>query len=81
MLEQQRRELKEERANWMDSDEVKAIEVKKKSYGIFSAEGKAYRESVEYQNYLAKRKEFNQRGAELDDRIREANAQLEARPE
>nr|DAJ22686.1 MAG TPA: Chromosome segregation ATPase [Siphoviridae sp. cttZS1] len=85
-LEQQRRELKEERASWMDSDEVKAIEAKKKGYGIFSAAGKAYRESAEYQNYLAKRKEFNQRGAELDDRvgevterIREANAQLEAR--
>ena len=85
-LESQRRDLKEERANWMNSDEVKAIEAKKKSYGIFSAEGKAYRESAEYQNYLAKRKEFNQHGAELDDRIgevneriREANAQLEAR--
>ena len=85
-LERQRRELKEERASWMDSDEVKAIEAKKKSYGIFSAAGKAYRESAEYQNYLAKRKEYNQRGAELDDRIgevmeriRKANAQLEAR--
>ena len=85
-LEQQRRELKEERASWMDSDEVKAIEAKKRSYGIFSAAGKAYRESAEYQNYLAKRKEYNQRGAELDDRIgevmeriRKANAQLEAR--
>ena len=85
-LERQRRELKEERASWMDSDEVKAIEAKKKSYGIFSAAGKAYRESAEYQNYLAKRKEYNQRGAELDDRvgevterIRKANAQLETR--
>ena len=85
-LEQQRRELKEERASWMDSDEVKAIEAKKRSYGIFSAAGKAYRESAEYQNYLAKRKEYNQRGAKLDDRIgevmeriRKANAQLEAR--
>ena len=85
-LEQQRRELKEERASWMDSDEVKAIEAKKKSYGIFSAAGKEYRAGEEYQNYLAKRKEFNQRGAELDDRIgevmeriRKANAQLEAR--
>ena len=85
-LERQRRELKEERASWMDSDEVKAIEAKKKSYGIFSAAGKAYRESAEHQNYLAKRKEYNQRGAELDDRIgevmeriREANAQLETR--
>ena len=85
-LEQQRRELKEERASWMDSDEVKAIEAKKKSYGIFSAASKAYRESAEYQNYLAKRKEYNQRGTELDDRIgevmeriRKANAQLEAR--
>ena len=85
-LEQQHRELKEERASWMDSDEVKAIEAKKRSYGIFSAAGKEYRAGEEYQNYLAKRKEFNQRGAELDDRIgevreriRKANAQLEAR--
>ena len=85
-LEQQRRELKEERASWMDSDEVKAIEAKKRTYGIFSAAGKEYRAGEEYQNYLAKRKEFNQRGAELDDRIgevmeriRKANAQLEAR--
>lgn len=85
-LEQQRRELKEERASWMDSDEVKAIEAKKRSYGIFSAAGKEYRAGEEYQNYLAKRKEFNQRGAKLDDRIgevmeriRKANAQLEAR--
>lgn len=85
-LESQRRDLKEERANWMNSDEVKAIEAKKKSYGIFSAEGKAYRESAEYQNYLAKRKEFNQHGEELtarisevDDALREANDRLEAR--
>ena len=85
-LEQQHRELKEERASWMDSDKVKAIEAKKRSYGIFSAAGKEYRAGEEYQNYLAKRKEFNQRGAELDDRIgevreriRKANAQLEAR--
>ena len=85
-LERQRRELKEERASWMDSDEVKAIEAKKRSYGIFSAAGKEYRAGEEYQNYLAKRKEFNQRGAELDDRvgevterIRKANAQLETR--
>ena len=85
-LESKRRELKEERNRWMSSEEVKAIEAKKKSYGLFSAEGKAYRESEEYQNYLKKRKEFNRRGAELDDRIgeigdrlREANARLEAR--
>ena len=86
VLEQQRRELKDERNRWMNSEEVKAIEAKKKALGNFSAEARAYRESAEYQSYLEKRKEFNQRGAELDDRIsavndqlREANVQLEAR--
>lgn len=86
VLANQRRELKDERNRWMNSEEVKAIEVKKKALGIFSAEARAYRESAEYQSYLEKRKEFNQRGAELDDRIgevteriREANAQLETR--
>ena len=85
-LESERRNLKEERNRWMDSEEVKAIEAKKKSYGLFSAEGKAYKESAEYQSYLEKRKEFNRRGTELDDKIhevsdalREANARLEAR--
>ena len=86
VLANQRRELKDERNRWMNSEEVKAIEAKKKALGIFSAEARAYRESAEYQSYLEKRKEFNQRGAELDDRIgevteriREANAQLETR--
>ena len=85
-LESERRNLKEERNRWMDSEEVKAIEAKKKSYGLFSAEGKAYKESAEYQSYLEKRKEFKRRGTELDDKIhevsdalREANARLEAR--
>ena len=86
VLANQRRELKDERNRWMNSEEVKAIEAKKKALGNFSAEARAYRESAEYQSYLEKRKEFNQRGAELDDRIgeameriRKANAQLEAR--
>ena len=86
VLEQQRRELKDERNRWINSEEVKAIETKKKALGNFSAEARAYRESAEYQSYLEKRKEFNQRGAELDDRIgevmeriRKANAQMEAR--
>nr|DAU01259.1 MAG TPA: chromosome segregation ATPase [Caudoviricetes sp.] len=86
VLANQRRELKDERNRWMNSEEVKAIEAKKKALGIFSAEARAYRESAEYQSYLEKRKEFNQRGAELDDRIgevteriREVNAQLETR--
>ena len=86
VLANQRRELKDERNRWMNSEEVKAIEAKKKALGNFSAEARVYRESAEYQSYLEKRKEFNQRGAELEDRIsavndqlREANAQLEAR--
>ena len=75
-LESQRRALKEERTNWMESREVKAIEEKRKAYGLFSAEGKAFKASEEYQNYLEKRKEFNRRGAELESRIGEVNDKL-----
>lgn len=85
-LEKQRRELKAERTDWMDSAEVKELEAKKKSLGLFSAEAKAFKASEEYQAYLAKRKDFNQRSTELDDKIgemndalREANARLDAR--
>lgn len=67
-LDKQRRALKEERSAWLESDAVKAIEAKKKALGIFSAEAKAYRDSEEYQNYLAKRKDYNARMAQLDDR-------------
>ena len=66
-LDKQRRALKEERSAWLESDAVKAIEAKKKALGIFSAEAKAYRDSEEYQNYLAKRKDYNARMAQLDD--------------
>ena len=66
-LDKQRRVLKEERSAWLESDAVKAIEAKKKALGIFSAEAKAYRDSEEYQNYLAKRKDYNARMAQLDD--------------
>ena len=66
-LDEQRRELKEERSAWLESDAVKEIEAKKKALGIFSAEAKAYRDSEEYQNYLAKRKDYNARMAQLDD--------------
>lgn len=75
-LERQRRALKEERANWQESNEVRAIEEKKKAYGLFSEKGKAFRASEEYQSYLEKRKEFNQRGAELESRIGEVNDKL-----
>ena len=85
-LEKQRRNLKTERTDWMDSAEVKELEAKKKSLGLFSAEAKAFKASEEYQAYLAKRKDFNQRSTELDDKIgemndalREANARLDAR--
>lgn len=85
-LEKQRRELNAERAAWMDSAEVKELETKKKSLGLFSAEAKAFKASEEYQAYLANRKKFNQRGEELtarisevDDALREANDRLEAR--
>ena len=35
-LDEQRRELKEERSAWLGSDAVKEIEAKKKALGIFS---------------------------------------------
>ena len=83
-LEHQQNALKTERTNWLKSAEVKEIEAKRKSLGLFSAEAKEFKASEEYQAYLAKRKDFNQRGAELENRIgevnnalREANAKLE----
>lgn len=83
-LDEQRRELKEERSAWLGSDAVKEIEAKKKALGIFSAEAKAYRDSEEYQNYLAKRKDYNARMAQLEGqsavlngRIKEAGARMQ----
>ena len=83
-LERQQNALKTERTNWLNSAEVKEIEAKRKSLGLFSAEAKEFKASEEYQEYFAKRKDFNQRGAELENRIgevnnalREANAKLE----
>lgn len=83
-LDEQRRELKEERSAWLESDAVKEIEAKKKALGIFSAEAKAYRDSEEYQSYLAKRKDYNARMAQLDDqsaalddRIKAAGARMQ----
>ena len=78
-LEHQQNALKTERTNWLNSAEVKEIEAKRKSLGLFSAEAKEFKASEEYQAYLAKRKDFNQRGAELENRIGEVNnALLEA---
>lgn len=83
-LDEQRRELKEERSAWLGSDAVKEIEAKKKALGSFSAEAKAYRDSEKYQNYLAKRKDYNARMAQLEDqsavlngRIKEAGARMQ----
>ena len=83
-LEHQQNALKTERTNWLNSAEVQEIEAKRKSLGLFSAEAKEFKASEEYQAYLAKRKDFNQRGAELENRIgkvnnalREAHAKLE----
>ena len=83
-LEHQQNALKTERTNWLNSAEVKEIEAKRKSLGLFSAEAKEFKASEEYQAYLAKRKDFNQRGTELENRIgkvnnalREAHAKLE----
>ena len=77
VLSEQQKALKEERTAWLESAEVKAVEAKKKALGNFSEEAKAYRESEEYQNYIAKRKDYNSRlaqlekqSAALDDRMR-----------
>ena len=75
-LEHQQNALKTERTNWLNSAEVKEIEAKRKSLGLFSAEAKEFKASEEYQAYLAKRKDFNQRGAELEKRIGEVNNAL-----
>ena len=75
-LEHQQNALKTERTNWLNSAEVKGIEAKRKSLGLFSAEAKEFKASEEYQAYLAKRKDFNQRGAELENRIGEVNNAL-----
>ena len=75
-LEHQQNALKTERTNWLNSAEVKEIEAKRKSLGLFSAEAKEFKASEEYQAYLAKRKDFNQRAAELENRIGEVNNAL-----
>ena len=75
-LEHQQNALKTERTNWLNSAEVKEIEAKRKSLGLFSAEAKEFKASEEYQAYLAKRKDFNQRGAGLENRIGEVNNAL-----
>ena len=85
-LSEQQKALKEERTAWLESAEVKAVEAKKKALGNFSAQAKAYRESEEYQSYIAKRKDYNSRLAQLEeqsaalgDRMREAGERLRAR--
>lgn len=85
-LSEQQKALKEERTAWLESAEVKAVEAKKKALGNFSAQAKAYRESEEYQSYIAKRKDYNSRLAQLEeqsaalgDRMREAGERLQAR--
>ena len=77
-LTKQRSALKEERSAWLNSAEVQRIEAKKKALGVFSAEGKAYRESEEYQDYLAKRKEYNSRLAALEERDSALTEQMKA---
>ena len=67
-ITEERRAIRAERSTWLDSAEVKQIEVKKKALGNFSAEARAYRDSEEYQGYLAKRKEYNSRLAALEER-------------
>lgn len=77
-LTKQRSALKEERSAWLNSAEVQRIEAKKKALGVFSTEGKAYRDSAEYQDYLAKRKEYNSRLAALEERDSALTEQMKA---
>lgn len=77
-LTKQRSALKEERSAWLNSAEVQRIEAKKKALGVFSAEGKAYRDSAEYQDYLAKRKEYNSRLAALEEQDSDLTEQMKA---
>ena len=77
-LTKQRSALKEERSAWLNSAEVQRIEAKKKALGVFSAEGKAYRDSAGYQDYLAKRKEYNSRLAALEERDSALTEQMKA---
>lgn len=77
-LTKQRSALKEERSAWLNSAKVQRIEAKKKALGVFSAEGKAYRDSAEYQDYLAKRKEYNSRLAALEERDSALTEQMKA---
>lgn len=77
-LTKQRSALKEERSAWLNSAEVQRIEAKKKALGVFSAEGKAYRDSAECQDYLAKRKEYNSRLAALEERDSALTEQMKA---
>lgn len=77
-LTKQRSALKEERSAWLNSAEVQRIEAKKKALGVFSAEGKAYQDSAEYQDYLAKRKEYNSRLAALEERDSALTEQMKA---
>ena len=77
-LTKQRSALKEERSAWLNSAEVQRIEAKKKALGVFSAEGKAYRDSAEYQDYLAKRKEYNSSLAALEERDSALTEQMKA---
>ena len=77
-LTKQRSALKEERSAWLNSAEAQRIEAKKKALGVFSAEGKAYRDSAEYQDYLAKRKEYNSRLAALEERDSALTEQMKA---
>ena len=77
-IAEERRALRAERSAWLNSAEVQRIEAMKKALGVFSAEGKAYRDSTEYQGYLAKRKEYNSRLAALEERDSALTEQMKA---
>ena len=51
---------------------------KKKALGVFSAEGKAYRESEEYQATLPNAREYNSRLAALEERDSALTEQMKA---
>ena len=75
-LTEQRKALQQERKKWLESAAVKDVEAKKRALGNFSAEAKAYRESEEYQNYIAKRKDYNSRLARMDERIEKITEEM-----
>lgn len=85
-LAKQKRENTNARNAWMDSESVKRIEAQRKQYGLFSPEAKAFKASAVYQEYLNQRKAWDAKGealsqriAQTDEKLKAAEARLDAR--